>query len=118
MRRRVQKWEAEDAAGGGGARIGGPTSAAAVSKDALSISDALNKAQEVQKTVDKRRKDRESRVSAYDAPAAPQAMAASTKDDALIEREEERFVEGWEFVSEWAIAQEYVEMAASVVSIA
>ena len=42
--------------------------------------------------------------------------SVSTMDVKMVEHDTEMHVEGWEFVSADAVAQEYVDMTASVVS--
>ena len=93
--KRVKKWDAEIAGVGGTTRAADRTA---------SVMTSLKRSQDQQMVVDKRKGENTN-----------DAIAAA--DDKLVEQEERLLLDGWDFVSEHALAQEYVEMAAHVVSI-
>lgn len=117
--KRVHKWEAEAATGGRGVwDVTGGGGAKSSQHTALKVINELNKAQEQQRTVNKRRsfaggdddsftagkaEERFSIGGNANEPASPPPLSAEHVK--LVEREEEMSVEGWDFVSEYALAQ-------------
>lgn len=82
--------------------------------EAASVTAELNRAQEVQHGADLAHEEEGKRRRSQDFDSSPDRLSA--KQEEVLKEEFAMNVEEWDFVSEYAIAQEYVEQAANMVS--